>query len=107
MGEYFNMKNVIRGARINNPRGKELFKAIDQTECEIYLNGAPTYCPVERNKMADIIDFFCITRKVSKSLIKIENSFDLISDHSPILMTICEKPLTKEVFAYSTSKHND
>jgi hypothetical protein len=49
--------------------------------------GSPTYWPTEENKIPDLLDFF-ITNGISTTYIDIQASYDLISDHTPIIATI-------------------
>ncbi|KMQ93980.1 rna-directed dna polymerase from mobile element jockey-like protein [Lasius niger] len=61
--------------------------------------GEPTYWPTDRRKKPDVIDF-CIVKGISVYQFKAESSFDLTSDHTPILITLNaiiskkDKPLT-------------
>lgn len=106
MGGDFNAKNTFWGSRLNTPKGNELYKAILETGCEVASTGSPTYWPTDINKTPDLIDFF-ILNKISKSCIKLENGFDLNSDHSPIFMFLFEKAIDKETPPYLTNKHTD
>jgi hypothetical protein len=56
--------------------------------------GKSTYWPPNPYKLPDLIDFFVI-KNVSENYIKIEEGYDLNSDHSPILLTISEHIITK------------
>jgi hypothetical protein len=55
----------------------------------------PTYWPTDINKIPDVIDFY-ISKKVPMRYMKIEDSYDLDSDHSPIIMTLSDKIIKKE-----------
>jgi hypothetical protein len=56
--------------------------------------GKPTYWPTEPNKLPDLIDFF-VVKNVSTNYIKIDEGYDLNSDHSPSLLIISEHIITK------------
>ena len=90
IGGAFNAKHSHWGSRLITPKGKELLIASQETGCTILSSGKPTYWPTDPNKIPDIIDFF-VMRKFSKSFIKIEDGYDLNSDHSPIYLTISSK----------------
>ena len=72
MGGEFNTKNTYWRSRLNNPKGKELYKAILETGCEVVSTGNSTYWATDNSKTSDLIDFF-ITNKISKSYVKLEN----------------------------------
>jgi len=53
-----------------------------------YLStGTPTYWPTDGNKIQDLLDFF-VTNGIPSSYVDIQPSYDLTSDHSPIIATI-------------------
>jgi hypothetical protein len=60
--------------------------------------GQPTYCPTDRRKMPDIIDF-CVTKGLNTKKFLVETSLDLTSDRTPIIVTmyaqVIEKPKKK------------
>lgn len=60
------------GSRIDTTKGKELYKAIKETNCE-QSTGRLTYWPTDTKKIPDLIDFF---------------NFDLVSDHTSIVLTL-------------------
>jgi adenylate cyclase len=57
-------------------------------------------------KIPDLIDFF-VVKNISTHYIKIEEGFDLNSDHSPKYLTITDKIITKDQNAVLTNKHTD
>jgi hypothetical protein len=46
-------------------------------------------------KTPDLFDFL-VVKNISKNYIKIEESFDLNSNHSPIYLTVRDKTITKD-----------
>jgi hypothetical protein len=50
-------------------------------------SGTPTYWPTDSNKAPDLLDFFIINGISSD--IEVEPSYDLSSDHSPVIATVC------------------
>jgi hypothetical protein len=87
-------------------KGRELMKAINSINGNIYTTGRPTYWPTDRNKIPDVIDF-CISKKVLMHYMKIEDSYDLNSDHSPIIMTLSDKIIKKEANPTLPNKFTD
>lgn len=106
MGGDYNAKNTLWGSRLTTTKGRELYKAANETGCEFVSTGKPTYWPSDTSKIPDLIDFFII-RKVSKQYIKLEEGFDLNSDHSPIYLTLSDNVITKEEKPYLTNKNTD
>jgi hypothetical protein len=86
-GGDFNSKNTLRGSRLTTTKGRELAKVI-QTQNYSYLStGSPTYWPTDANKIPDLLDFF-ITNGISATYADVQPSYDLTSDHTPIIGTI-------------------
>jgi len=54
--------------------------------------GEPTYCLSDRKKVPDLIDFGVVKRLHVRSL-RAESSFDLSSDHSPVIINIHSKTI--------------
>jgi hypothetical protein len=69
------------GPRLTTTKGRELMKAINSINGNIHTTGRPTYWPTDRNKIPDVIDFY-ISKKFPMHYMKIEDSYDLDSDHS-------------------------
>lgn len=85
-GGDFNAKHIHWGSRLTTTKGRELLAAITDENIKYLTTGEPTYWPTDQTKSPDLIDFFLIKGLDEKSF-KIESSFDLSSDHSPILLT--------------------
>jgi hypothetical protein len=81
-------------------------KAINNINGYIHTTGRPTYWPTDRNKIPDVIDFY-ISKKVQMRYMKIEDSYDLDSDHSPIIMTLSDKIFKKDANPTLTNKFTD
>ena len=106
LGGDFNAKHVDWGSRLTNTKGKELRKAIEKLGCNFHSTGKPTYWPTDVNKIPDLLDFF-IARKVSVNFIKIEENFDLVSDHSAVVLTLSENIIMKERQTTLVNKSTD
>jgi hypothetical protein len=85
-GGDYNSKHTFWGSRLTTTKGRELYMTIQNNNYSIILTGTPTYWPTDENKMPDLLDF--ITNGISSNYISETASFDLTSDHSPIIATI-------------------
>lgn len=106
IGGDFNAKHTHWGSRLTTSKGRELYQASMDYGCEFVSTGKPTYWPTDLNKMPDLIDFFVI-KNVSTNYIKIDEVYDLNSDHSPMLLTICEHIITKDQNSVLINKLTD
>lgn len=106
VGGDYNAKHVDWGSRLTTTKGKELRDAIRELGCNVYSTGKPTYWPTDPGKIPDLLDFF-ITRKVSPNFTDIEESFDLNSDHSGVILTLSERIIKKENRPSLTNKTTD
>jgi hypothetical protein len=62
--------------------------------------------PHIQKNLPDLIDFFFV-KNISTNYIKIEEGFDLNSDHSPVYLLISDKIITKDQNPVLTIKHTD
>jgi hypothetical protein len=87
MGYDFNAKHSQWGCFLENQRGKMLQKITKNTPYTFISPKGPTYWPQHHNRHPDIQDFFLSSLP---RLIKhfVSNLNDLISDHTPILLTM-------------------
>ena len=106
LGGDFNAKHTHWGSRLVTKKGKELLKAIMQYGCNYHSTGMPTYWPTDQSKIPDLLDFF-ITKKISTNFVSVEECFDLSSDHSPVILTLSENLIKKEVNPHLTNKTTD
>jgi hypothetical protein len=93
IGGDFNAKNTHLSSRLITTKGCELCKAVADTGCEIISTGKPMYWPTDPKKLPDLLEFF-VVKNISTNYIKIEEGFDLNSDHTPYLTT-SHKIITK------------
>ena len=106
LGGDFNAKHLDWGSRVTLIRGKELRKAIKELGCNFHSSGNPTYWPTDRNKIPDLVDFF-ISKKVSPNFISIEDSYDLNSDHSAVILHLSENIVKKATKPSLTNSSTD
>lgn len=106
VGGDFNAKHPYWGSRITTTKGRELWKSVNTANATCHSNGKPTYWPSDTNKMPDCIDFF-ISRGVSANYMEITNVNDLSSDHSPLILTLSNTILRKQIAPKLTNKFTD
>lgn len=85
VGGDFNAKHIWWGSRLNNPKGKELYKCVIKNCYKTTSTGRPTYWPSDPTKIPDLLDFF-VYKGISDSHLSIAACDDLSSDHTPILL---------------------
>ena len=89
-GGDYNAKHIFWGSRITTPKGRQLQEAVKHLNLNVLSTGEPTYWPTDLNKIPDLIDF-CVSKGISNCCIKCESSFDLSSDHSPVIIKLSNK----------------
>jgi hypothetical protein len=57
--------------------------------------GTPIYWPSDPKKIPDLLDFY-ITSGISPSYMVIASSYDLLSDHTPIIATVSTETVNKK-----------
>jgi hypothetical protein len=92
-GGDFNSKHSSWGSRLSTTKGRELEKVIRENNYTTLSTGLPTYWPTDSHKIPDLLDFF-ITKGISPSYMNIISSYDLSSDHTPIIATLSTIPKT-------------
>ena len=107
VGADFNAKHTRWGSRCISTKGRRLLQALQTLHLHSISTGQPTYWPTDKNKTPDLIDFF-VTKGFSHRNTVIKQTFDLSSDHSPLMLSTCDhlsrKPPIKRTdwAAYST-----
>ena len=87
MGGDFNSKHSLWGSRLDTTKGRELATVIRKHNYAILSTGTPTYSSTDPHKIPDLLDFFIISG-LSTAYADIKHSYDLSSDHSPIITTL-------------------
>lgn len=93
-GGDFNCKHTHWGSRLCNPKGRELLKSIYTNNLTCLSGGGPTYWPSDPNKTPDLLDFF-IYKGINSNLLMAQESFELNSDHTPVIAKLCMSKNTK------------
>jgi hypothetical protein len=91
-GGDYNSKHTVWGSRITTTKCRELFNLSQVKNYSFLSTGHPTYWPTDPTKQPDLLDFF-VTNGISSPYMDIESSYDLSSDHSPVITTISTSPI--------------
>jgi len=86
-GGDYNSRHTLWGSRLATTKGSELSKVIQEKNYSFLSIGTPTHWPTDGNKNPDLLDFF-VTNGISSTSTDIQSSYDLTSDHSPIVATL-------------------
>jgi hypothetical protein len=86
-GGDYSSEHTLWDSRLITTKGRELSKVIQEHNYSFLSTGKPTYWPTNGNKIPDLPDFF-VTNGISSTYTGIQSSYDLTSDHSPIIATI-------------------
>lgn len=105
-GGDYNAKHPSWGSRLATPRGRQLYKAIEDNQLASLSTAEPTYWPSDLNKIPDLLDFF-ITKNISHNYLTAKSCLDLSSDHSPVLLSFTSELLLKERPPSLYSKNTD
>lgn len=76
-------------------KGCDLFKSAKKMKTQFISTRKPTYWPTDPNKLPDIIDFF-VMKGVSSNYTEREGLIELISDHIPVLLSLCSNIIVKQ-----------
>ena len=102
-GGDFNAKHIKWGSRLTTTKGKALNEAIESCKLDFLSTGKPTYWPTDKKKIPDLLDF-CITKGIARTSSVISDCYDLSSDHSPVIVTLCCNALKTKIPTYLTNK---
>jgi len=90
----WNVKHTAWGSRLTTPNGTKLLHVTQHTNFNYLSTGEPTYWPADLKNTPDLLDF-AITNGISGIYGTIESSSDLVSDHSPNIITLSISPIWK------------
>lgn len=102
VGGDFNAKNTYWGSRLTTTKGKELFEAAKSLKCNFHSGNKPTYWPSNSGNIPDLIDFF-ISKGLPSNHFQVENNDNLSSDHTPVIITISNHVIQKNLSPSLTS----
>ena len=87
VGGDYNTKHCHWSTRLITPKGRELLKDMKANNLSHISMGEPTYWPSDRRRVSVLIDFG-IVKRISINNLHEESSFDLSSDHPPVIINI-------------------
>ncbi|PNF38784.1 RNA-directed DNA polymerase from mobile element jockey [Cryptotermes secundus] len=105
-GGDYNCKNTQWGSRLTTTKGRELSKIIRNQQYSFLSTGTPTYWPSDPDKIPDLLDFY-ITSGISTSYMDIVPSYDLSSDHTPVIATISTEVVNKKTIPRLHNRRTD
>lgn len=105
-GGDYNSKHIRWGSRLSTTKGKQLNEAMIENQLDFSSSGHPTYWPTDRKKIPDLLDF-CIIKRIPRTCIQAENSYDLSSDHSPVIFKLSTNAMKFQDSAYLTNKNTN
>lgn len=94
-GGDYNCKHTVWGSRLITTKGRELASAIHDNNYSFLSTATPSYWPTDQNKIPDLLDLF-VTNGISSSYTTVESSYDLSSDHSPIIAMLSSLVIYKK-----------
>lgn len=86
-GGDFNCKHTHWGSRLITPKGRQLYNLLQENNYQHLSTGEPTYWPTDPNKVPDLLDFYIING-ISANYLDVKSSYDVTSDHIPVIATI-------------------
>jgi hypothetical protein len=93
-GDY-NCRNTIWGSRLTTTKGRELMKLIRNHQYSPRSTGPPTFWPSDPDKIPNLLDFY-ITNGITTSYMDLVPSYDLSSDHTPVIATTSTEVVIKK-----------
>lgn len=106
LGGDFNAKHTHWGSRLITTKGRNLYNAMTDYKAEAISTGSPTYWPTDPQKIPDLLDFF-VFKNLSSNYMMIEDTNELSSDHSAILLILSESIILKTSNPVLTNKRTD
>jgi hypothetical protein len=86
-GGDYNSKHKLWGSRLITTTGRELAQVIRENKYSVLSTGSPTFWPTDTNTIPHSLHFFIING-ISPPYTDITPSYDLSSDHKPIIPII-------------------
>lgn len=105
-GGDYNAKHTHWGSRLITTKGRELLRTANEHNMSFISTSNPTYWPSDPNKTPDLLDFF-VVKGINENYMKVENCYELSSDHSPVILTISATFLKTNRQPSLTSRRTD
>lgn len=106
VGGDWNAKHTHWGSRLITTKGRNLLRALTDANYSHLSNGEPTYWPTDPRKLPDLLDFF-ILNGIPTQTCSVESSYELSSDHTPVIINLCSTTLYKSTHPKLTSSRTN
>ena len=104
VGGDWNAKHTQWGSRLTTTKGRNLWRAMSDSNYDYISNGAPTYWPTDPRKLPDLLDFF-VSHGLPRDNYLIHSNFDLSSDHTPVIISLSTAAINKPPSKTDYKKH--
>jgi hypothetical protein len=105
-GGDWNAKHTDWGSSLTTPKDRNLMQSITSHNCSYLSAGTPTYWPSDPNKTPDLLDFLEL-KNIIPTFTHIEATWDLSSDHTPIILILSTHTFSKPDFPRLKSPKTD
>ena len=106
IGGDWNAKHTQWGSRLTTSKGRNLWRAMSDSNYDYISNGAPTYWPADPRKLPDLLDFF-VSHGLRRNNYLIHSNFDLSSDHTPVIVSLSAAAINKPTPPTLTTRNTD
>jgi exonuclease III len=106
VGGDWNAKHTQWGSRLSTTKGRNLWRAMSDCNCDYISTGEPTYWLTDQRKLPDLLDFF-VSHGLSRHNYLIHSSFDLSSDHTPVIVSLSTAAIATPLPPRLTTRHTD
>ena len=106
VGGDWNAKHTQWGSRLTTSKGRNLWRAMRDSNYDYISNGAPTYWPTDPRKLPDLLDFF-VSHGLHRNNYLIHSNYDLSSDHTPVIVSLSTAAINKPLPPKLTTRNTD
>jgi len=102
----WNAKHTQRGSRLTATKGRNLRRAVSDSNYDYISNGAPIYWPTDPRKLPDLLDFF-VSHGLPRNNRQIHSNYDPSSDHIPVIVSLSTAAIDKPLPPKLTTRNTD
>jgi len=106
VGGDWNAKHTQWGSRLTTTKGRNLWRAMSDSNYDYISNGAPTYWPTDPRKLPDLLDFF-VSHGLPRNNCQIHSNYDLSSDHNPVIVSLSTAAFDRPLSPKLTTRNTD
>jgi len=106
VGGDWNAKHTQWGSRLTTTKGRNLWRAMRDSNYDYISNGEPTYWPTDPRKLPDHLNFF-VSHGLPRNNYLIHSNFDLSSDHTPVIVSLSTAAINKPLPPRLTTRNTD